>query len=336
MTSANPLLERIDPAAVADDYHRLGLDTLSDAGLVGAVAKCLARPKVAAADSFVLHAPLELLARAQLLDLVPLGAREQARIGLARLGATYVAAGDEVADPADVSGSVTVLGSRLESAVAAGDLDEVDRLFTALAARATVAELRRSLGPWAVASLAAAAHASIALNLLGRPGATAAVSGRVLRGPLRELARHPDWRLRWFEDPSEPVAAPVALLDALLDVPALGVPASTFIYPLMHQAEESGLARRLLAGVACDADALPAAMQDLQRLAAWSMLQEGPEHAPYGWSHCLTMPQAVLSIAAHGAASPRTAIAVAATHVLGFRTALARRPIERFLRRRRY
>jgi hypothetical protein len=211
--------------------------------------------------------------------------------------------------------------------VDAGDLDEVDRWAIALTDGATAGELRGALGPWVAASLAAAGHASIGLHLLGRPG-TAAVPARVLRGTLRELARHPDWELRWFDDPTEEVAAPGVLREALLDVPVLGVPGSSFIYPLMHQAEESGLARQLLAGVARDKASLPAATQDLQRLAAWSMLQEGPEHAPYGWSHCLTMPQAVLSVAAHGAVPARTAIAVAATYVVGFRTATGTRPLD--------
>ena len=37
-----------------------------------------------------------------------------------------------------------------------------------------------------------------------------------------------------------------SLADALLDVPMLGVPGSDFIFPIMHQAEESGLATKLL------------------------------------------------------------------------------------------
>jgi len=68
---------------------------------------------------------------------------------------------------------------------------------------------------------------------------------------------------------------------------------------------------------------IPEVTRDLQRVAAWSMVQEGPEHAAYGWSHCLTMPQAVLAVGAAGAAPARTSIAVAATHVVGFRSALS-------------
>lgn len=321
MTDAMALLERMDDHDVADSYRRLGLDRLADTELVAAASACMERPKVAPADSFVLHAPLELLARARLLDIVPEADREPARVALARLAATYRKAGPELPEPTAVVGDVDELGDDLARAATAGELDDVDRLAVALARIASPSELRRAIGPWAVASLAAAAHASIALNLLGGPGLVGAVGAAALRGPLRELARHPDWRLRWFEDPTDPAPLPVVLRDALLDVPVLGRPDSSFIYPLMHQAEESGLARRLLRGLAGTPDALPAALVDLQRVAAWSMLQEGPEEAPYGWSHCLTMPQAVLGVAASGAVSAHTAIAVAATHVLGFRAA---------------
>jgi hypothetical protein len=175
------------------------------------------------------------------------------------------------------------------------------------------------------ASLAAAAHASILLYLLPRVGLAADVPVSLVRGPARELARNPDWKLRWFEDPDDIAATPPALADALLEVPTLGLPGSNFIFPIMHQAEESGIAAKLLAGVL---DGEPAsAGRDLARIAALSMLQESPDHAPYGWSHCLTMPQAVIALAGLGS-EPRTAIAVAATYVVGFRAALGERSLD--------
>ena len=57
------------------------------------------------------------------------------------------------------------------------------------------------------------------------------------------------------------------------------------------------------------------------------MLQEPPDYAPYGWSHCLTMPQAVMGIAGDGVDVPR-ATAVAATYVVGFRAALGQRALD--------
>ena len=49
--------------AAARRYHDLGADGWPDATLVGHVADRIRVPRAAPADSFVLHAPLELLAR---------------------------------------------------------------------------------------------------------------------------------------------------------------------------------------------------------------------------------------------------------------------------------
>jgi hypothetical protein len=63
------------------------------------------------------------------------------------------------------------------------------------------------------------------------------------------------------------------------------------------------------------------------RVAAHSMLQDDPTYAPYGWSHCLTLPQAVLGLRS-GSADPATATAIAATYVVAFRAAESSRNID--------
>jgi hypothetical protein len=328
--SGPPDLAAIAPTDVPDAYDRLGLDRLTDAQLVAAVSAVLARPKVDPADSFVLHAPLELLARAALLRMVPPHDRRAARRRLVWLAASFAAAGQSLPDPepgpgVNPSGAagrdrdpIDSIARRLIAALERGELDDVDRLTVALARSSTPIELQRHLSGAVVTSLAAAAHASILLYLL--PRAHDAVDLGIARGPLRELARHPDWKIRWFEDPDEP-PAPMRLRMALLDVPTLGVPGSTFIFPIMAQAAESGLAvARLSDAISHRVDRVTA-RQELSRVAAWSMLQESAEHAPYGWTHCLTMPQAVISLAGR-TSDPRVALAVAATHVVGFRAAL--------------
>ena len=225
-----------------------------------------------------------------------------------------------LASPARPAGPAGV--GRFLDAVRAGELDEVDRVAHWLGTHASPDELQRALAEPIAASLAAAAHGSILLYLLPRVGGDGI--GTLLRGPARELARHPDWQLRWFDDPDAAAETDGTLADALLDVPSLGLPGSDFIFPIMNQAEESGIAAKLLAGVATTDAAT--ARHDLSRIAALSMLQEPPDYAPYGWSHCLTMPQAVIALAGRGRAS-RTAVAVAATHVVGFRAALGQRTL---------
>jgi hypothetical protein len=281
----------------------------SDRTLIRDVASVLAVPKRDAADSFVLHASLELLARSGLLEIVPESGREAARARLRWLVSTYQAAGDPVEDPPRVEPDP----ARLLSALAAGDLDVVDAQAVALANVVTVAQLRQILAGPIVSSLAAAAHGGILLHLLVREDTKGDLPLGLVRQALRELARQPSWQLRWFEDPDEPVVTSL-LEDALLEVPYLGVPGSNFIFPLMSQAEDSGIAPRLLRGLQVD----PAkAERVLSRVAAWSMLQEPDDHVPYGWTHCLTMPQGTVRLAD---VSPH-AIEVAATYTVGFRAA---------------
>ena len=94
----------------------------------------------------------------------------------------------------------------------------------------------------------------------------------------------------------------------------------------MSIVETSGLAVELLDGPTRAAH-VDRAGRALLRVAAWSMLQDTADHAPYGWSHCLTLPQAALGLA-DGVADPSRALAVAATYVLGFRATLGRVVLE--------
>ena len=298
----------------------------TDRALIADVGRLLAVPKEAPADSFVLHAPLELLARAGLLPYVKASDQAAARERVRGLAEEYAAAGDPVDPSAPIEiASVEDGAARLVAALEAGELDDVDRIAQWVGDHVTATELRTLLAQPVAASLAAAAHASILLYLFPRAALAADVPVSIVRGPARELARHPDWRIRWFDDPDGIATTAGPLADALLAVPMLGLPGNNFIFPIMHQAEESGIAAKLLAGVlAGDPEA---AARDLARVAALSMLQESSEHAPYGWSHCLTMPQAVIALAGHGS-EPRTAIAVAATYVVGFRAALGQRTLD--------
>ena len=221
----------------------------SDTQLVATVADRLARPKVAPADSFVLHAPLELLARAGLLRHVRPEDRPGARSRIVALGERYAAAGPELADPPPADfGSPGAAAAWLTEAIAAGDLDAVDSAADALGRVATPEQLRRLLARPLAPALAAAGHACILLYLLPRVAPSGDVTGRLLRGTARELARHPDRQLRWFEGRAGS-RAPWSLEAALLDVPVLGVPGSDFIDPVMTQAEASGLAPALLSGI---------------------------------------------------------------------------------------
>jgi hypothetical protein len=314
-----------EPAAPPKPLH--GADGLSDARLVAEVAEVVRVPRVEAADSMVLHAPLELAARLALLPHVPAARRAGARDRVADLARAYVGIGPGVEDPRAVECSSVPEGARLlADAIAAGDLDDVDALAAWLGRAATPGELRTHLADAVLPRLAAAAHAPIFLFLLPRVAPRGELTGELLRPLARELARAPDWNLTWYQDRPPRSATPGdALLDAVRGVPQVGLPGSDFIFPVMHQIEASGIATELLAGPTRSVSVADGG-RVLLRAAAWSMLGEPDAHRPYGWSHCLTMPQAVLGIAS-ACDDPSAALAVAATYVAGFRAAFAAEPL---------
>lgn len=292
---------------------------LSDAQLTDSVADRLQHPKADGVTSFTLHAPLELLARSALLTYVEADARDAARDRLAWLGQTYAAAGDEVGEPGSRAyDDLATAVDHLTAAINAGDLDDADATAAWLAEWATPVELSRALADDVIPRLSAAGHGSILLYLLPRVTPRSRAATRPLRGLVRELARHPDWGLTWQQDRTAPPSDGGDLVAALRRPRSPGDPGSDFIFPTMSMVEQSGLAEELLDGPT-RAVSLTQASQDLLRLAAASMVQDDPAAAPYGWSHCLTMPQAVLGLARTGAATTRPAVAVAATFVLGFR-----------------
>lgn len=256
--------------------------TSADTDLIAACAAAIDVPKAGEPDSFVLHAPLELLARAILLPQVPEPFRPLARRRLPWLADRYRAAGPEAR-------------TEVPDAVAPA-VDDV------------------------LVSLAAAGHAPILLGLRRRVEAVPPRFGDRL--VAAELARHPDWRLEWPTRRDASGTASGDLEERLAAPRSPGDPGSDFIHPTMHLVDASGLAAEVLEdplrGVAV-ADA----RRTLLRVAARSMLQDDPAAAPYGWTHCLTMPQAVLDAVEQGADAD-LAVGVAATYVLGFRSTQGR------------
>jgi hypothetical protein len=115
-----------------------------------------------------------------------------------------------------------------------------------------------------------------------------------------------------------------AFARTLAETPRLGLPGSDFIYPIVHQVDGER-ARSLIEPKLPSAGS--AAAHAVTRVAARSMIQDDPAAAPYGWTHCLTLPQAVLGIRPW-LPDVNRATAVAATYVVGFRAALGRRDID--------
>src|SRR5262249_44452226 len=143
----------------------------------------------------------------------------------------------------------------------------------------------------------------------------------LLRPLLRELARAPQLRVEWVREATTPQGDESSLTAALARTPRLGLPASDFIFPLVHQVDANGVARDVIE-TTIPADVSRATVAIL-RVGARSMLQDDPAFARYGWTHCLTLPHAILEIIPW-LPDPRAAAAVAATYVAAFRAGEAR------------
>jgi hypothetical protein len=310
-------------------------DDRSDIELARHVATTLSRPRVDEADSFVLHAPLELVARLALLPMVRPDARAAARARIREIATRFEAFGPGLAEPAARSAvdpdDPAAAVRRLHDAVEAGDLAVIDAVAAWIGRRVAPAALPALLAEEIVPRLSAAAHGPIYLYQLPRVVTRGELPGGMLRPLAREIGREHRLRLTWPDELPETRGdgRPGTVFDAVAATPRLGVPGSDFIFPVMAQVERDGLAAALLGDAATHAP-LDRAARELLRAAALSMLAEPPTHAPYGWSHCLTMPQAVLALALSGTtARPTRAVAVAATFVAGFRAAFAVRDLPR-------
>lgn len=305
-------------------------EQVPDLQLVRQVAAIVEHPRVKPPDSFVLHAPLELLARHLLLPHVGGHHRAAARERLAELGARYDAAGPSVpAPPARAFTDPGAAAAHLLLVVDRGELDEVDATAGWLGTHAEGADLARLLGDALAPKLGAAGHAPILLAHLPRLGAEPELTGRLLRPLARALARAPEAHIGWID--RRPAAAPTgdgALLDALGRVHSGPRPAVDFVEPTMRLVDHEVTAAELGPHLGASAEERDQRVREILRAASWTMVEEPGEHAPYGWSHCLTLPQAVLALLPY-TATPDRLLAVAATHVVGFRSAFATAPLRR-------
>ena len=318
-------LDAFDHPQPGDAWDRCPLVDISDSRLVVAVVAAITPPKIAAPSSFVLHAPLELLARAALLPHVAPAARAAARRQIAAVAVRYAHAGAQAETPSgSFSGDDVALAALMDS-LRSGDAHGVDTALCFLLPRLPLWRLRAALVDELVPCLGAAAHAPILLAALARMDCRMAGAGGLLRAPLRTLAASGE-RLTWHREAAASVeaAAPAdparALFEALASAPRLN--SSSLIAPTMLAVERSGDAAWLLAGPV-RALSPRQAERVLLRVAAQSMLRDDPAHAPYGWTHCLTLPQALLANA-DVATDAHALVAVAATQVLGFRATLGK------------
>ena len=117
--------------------------------------------------------------------------------------------------------SLEIAANRLATAIAAADLDEVDRGGRAGSAAPRPREQLRARSRTTIfaAPRRGRARADLPLAPAARRVPQRDHRAELLRGLARELARDPEWRLHWIDErPAADPATPVAVFDALAAV----------------------------------------------------------------------------------------------------------------------
>jgi hypothetical protein len=251
-------------------------------------------------------------------------ARAAALARIDALVATYERVPARADPPAVAFPSVAAAAAALLEALAARDATGSDAVAAWLDAHAATTDVVRALAPTALPALAAAGHGNIYLGLLGRTTGTGGLTPMIR--PVADAL---------VADNAAPIAVPPAgppgatradLLTVLAGVGGAAPVPLSFIAPLVHGAARRGV----LAGL-CTSDGtfVPPAQPavELLRVAALGMLQGPPEHAAYGWTHCLTLAQGALRAGAWAGDAP-TGVYVAAVYIAAHVAAYAGRPID--------
>jgi hypothetical protein len=289
----------IPPDRVAESYHSRKLQALSEMELFRAAAHIVSQPK-RDLSSFRLHAPLEIMARYNLLPLVSTADRELARIQMVATTSHYQAGGEGVSPPERIRiARSSDAATHLRRAVQEGDVERADALCLSLADAGGLQELLDSITDLTLRTLTGAAHTHIGLMLMTRMSRDVGrVALGLARAGVRSLAQAPGLNLkcvnthRTLKDPETELAS------ILRAVPVVS-PQGSGMVAMMQATEQAGLPDRLLGdALLSNADEVrcEGALRTACRIAALSMLEDKPEPAKYYWTHCLTLPHAAWSL----------------------------------------
>ena len=313
-----PILS-LDPDDLDAGYARLGLADLSDEQCFELAAAAVAVPSRDGANSFILHAPLELLARRALLAHVPPARRDPIRRRMLWVATTYEHAADPVVPRVKVP-RVAGRGTRRTRRRYRRRRPRRRRRCLLLARPARLD--RRHPGRRGTHGRRARCRGSREHLLLpSRPAhgheprrARIAPAARRRARPRAAAAHRMDQERRRHAGTD-----PELFARSLACTPRLGLPGSDFVYPIVHQVDRDEYARAVVEPTLPADAAASGASNDT---VAGPVDDPGrPASAPYGWTHCLTLPQSVLGILPW-LPRPATATAIAATYVVAFRAAL--------------
>lgn len=333
-------LHRIDAKDVDSEYRSRHLDKLSDRQLIDGTADIISQPGKGM-TSFTLHAPLELLARAGLLPLVRPEDRELARMQMVASAAAYEGGVKTLPQPAKITAfkDLTDAGRRLADVFGAGDEDGLEAVVLQMAHQFGTASLVNVLTPALLPTLTSASHAHIGLWLLLRHGASGSSrDASLLRAAARRLASDPTGRLASFDgmdvtgrSPLKATPAQVErdLLERLTHPPK-GAHQGRGIRGLLESAEQTGNINRYFGELIRHQWSDPqidAAFRAVLRVSAHAMLQDDLGQAKFGWSHCLTLPQAACGLSSLNI-HRKLGLATTMVWIMAYRTILSQRRLD--------
>ena len=304
MTSMEPepiaeILSGIPPDRIVESYCSRNLEALSDTELFREAAQIVSQAKIEL-SSFRLHAPLEIMARYNLLPFVPAGDREQARMQIVAAASHYQAGGEAAGPPERVRiGRWPDAAAALRRAVQAGDVRQADALCLSLADAGGLQALLDSITDLTLRTLTGAAHTHIGLMMMARMSSDAGPSALGLaRAGVRALAEAPGLNLKGVTNHRTLKDLETELAAILRAVPLISTPGPGMV-AMMQATEQAGLPDALLGdALLTNSDEVKCerALRTACRIAALSMLEDNPEPAKYYWTHCLTLPHAAWAL----------------------------------------
>lgn len=331
----------LDPKKVAEQYRSRQMDQLSDRRIAQQVGAIVSQP-IHGMSSFTLHAPLELLARQGLLPLVDPADRELARMQMVASGAAYQAGVKPlpVIKSRPEFASFRAASEAFETVFEQGDEDGLESVVMRMARQFGLASLVQALTPRLLPTLTAASHSHIGLWLLLRHGASGDPrDASLLRPAARMLARDPEGHLSSFDGMNLGSGKPLArtpqqiedeILAKLANPTKGGKRPRGGIRSLMETAESTGQIEPMFADLVrhdLDSRQIDAAFRATLRITAHAMLQDDPGNAKFGWSHCLTLPQAACGLSSLNM-NRRLGLATTLVWTTAYRSILSDRPID--------
>jgi hypothetical protein len=340
-TSKSSLIAGIDPANIVDEYQARELDALSDADIYRQVASIVSRPQAQGINSFSLHAPLELMARYGLLPLVEPHERPLARLQMVASGAAYEAGVKTVGTPQSIGPfpDLTTASREFTRVFNAGEADAMEAIVLQIAAQFSTASLIHLLTPLALPTLTGASHSHIGLWLLLRHGRMGeAGDASLLRAAARRIAADPNGQLTSFSgmaiQGSKPLNQSLVEIEseifAKLSDPPRGKQGTTSLRTLMEAGEANGNADRFFGDFIkhdLTSEQMDASFRAVLRICAHSMLQDDVNQAKFGWSHCLTLPQAACGLSSLNM-DRKLALAATLVWISAYRSELSSRRLD--------